>query len=513
MPLADYTERMARHWAAREAVWDVAKGEAGRFTFAQLEQRARALSAWMAGQGVGRGDRVGLAAHNGVEYFDALFAAARLGAALVPFNWRLHPQELAQLFDLTAPKVLLHGAEFAALARESVQLAKAQPPLFDVEGQGYQEALKCHTAPAACEELSPEEPLCLLFTGGTTGVPKAARISHRMVAYNTLTLLTHEARTHDCTITHTPMFHTGGLLVYSLPLLSVGGRVILLRRWSAQLALDLIQQEKPTFFFAVPTQYEELRQLPGWASADLSSLRFLTSGGAPLPLPLLEAWQARHAVPFKQGFGMTEFGPGVFSMGPEHAVRKAGSIGRPNCHVEAKLVDGEGREVPVDSVGELLLKGPACFSGYHQMPEETQAAFDGFEQSGTSGWFHTGDLARKDAEGFFFIAGRKKDMFISGGENVYPVEIEQALFQHPAVQACAVVGVPDEKWGERGAAFVVFKPGAQASETELLEHLRARLARFKVPKAVTPLPALPLTAAGKVKKHELRALSLAKGTP
>lgn len=502
MALGDYTGRGARHWGAREAIYDVAKGAAGRFTYAELDARAKALSAWLAGQGVGRGDRVGLLAHNGVEVLDALFAASRLGAVFVPYNWRLHAQELGQLLDLTAPRVLLHGAEFAALAADAAGRAAARPALLDVESPAYAEVLASRApAPPADEGVREEDPLCLLFTGGTTGVPKAARVSYRMAAWNALTLLTHEARHGDCTLTHTPMFHTGGLLVYTLPLLSVGGRVILLRRWNAAQALELLSRERPDIFFAVPTQYEEMRQQPGWAEADLSSLRFMTSGGAPLPVPLIEAWQARHHVPFKQGFGMTEFGPGVFSMGPEHAVRKAGSIGLPNAWVEARLVDDQGAEVGVDQVGELLLKGPACFSGYHAMPAESAASFDAM------GFFHTGDLARRDAEGFFFIVGRKKDMFISGGENVYPVEIEQALYAHPAVQACAVVGAPDPKWGETGHAFVVLKPGAAATAPELIEHLRGRLARYKVPRAVTFLAALPLTPAGKVMKHELRALA------
>jgi fatty-acyl-CoA synthase len=240
--------------------------------------------------------------------------------------------------------------------------------------------------------------------------------------------------------------------------------------------------------------------VPGWATADLSSLRFITSGGAPPPVPLLEAWQAQHAVPFKQGFGMTEFGPGVFSMASDFARAKAGSIGRPNCWVEARLVDTAGAEVPVGETGELLLKGPACFSGYHEMPEESARCFD------AEGYFHTGDLARRDAEGFFFIAGRKKDLFISGGENVYPVEIEQVLHRHPAVGACAVVGAPDPKWGESGHAFVVLRPGLPASAEELLELVRSALAKYKVPRAVTFVEALPMTPAGKVKKHELRAL-------
>jgi fatty-acyl-CoA synthase len=213
-----------------------------------------------------------------------------------------------------------------------------------------------------------------------------------------------------------------------------------------------------------------------------------------------------HSVPFKQGFGMTEFGPGIFSMGPEFAISKAGSIGRPNYFIDARLMDDEGHEVPVGEVGEvgeLVLKGPSMCSGYFNDEAATKEAID------ARGWFHTGDLARRDADGFFTIAGRKKDMFISGGENVYPLELETALYEHPAVQQCSVVGVPDAKWGEVGRAFVVLKPGTAATPEELLTHLRERVARFKVPKKVELLERLPVSPAGKILKRELREAAIA----
>ena len=507
MALGDFTGRGARHWANREAVVDVAKGAAGRFSYAQLDSRARALSAFLSAQGVGKGDRVGFLAHNGIELFDAFFAAARLGAVFVPYNWRLHAQELTGLLNLTRPRLLLYSPEFAQSAQAAAAASHAPPLLLDTESHLYTELLESRApAPLADESVQPEDPLCLLFTGGTTGTPKAARISYRMVAWNTLTLLTHEARHGDTTITHTPMFHTGGLLVYTIPLLTVGGRVLVLKRWSASETLELIGKERADFFFAVPSQYEEMRQQPNWKSADLSSLRFMTSGGAPLPVPLIEAWQQQHRVPFKQGFGMTEFGPGVFSMGPEFAIAKAGSIGRPNCWVEARLYDHDGRDVSKGEVGELHLKGQACFSGYHEMAEESARAFD------SNGYFRTGDLAKQDDDGFFFIVGRKKDMYISGGENIYPVEIEQLLYQHPSVAACAVVGIPDARWGEVGHAFIVLRAGKSASGDELLERLRGQLAKFKVPKAITFVESLPMTPAGKVRKHELRASLLENPT-
>jgi fatty-acyl-CoA synthase len=503
----DWPARGALYWPREVAVVDVAKGEAGRFTYAALEARTGAVAAWLAGAGVGRGDRVGLLALNGVEVLDALFACARLGAILVPYNWRLHAAELGELLRRTDPAVLLCSGELGPLCGEALAQAAAHPRLVHLDGDPLPGSTPYATllaAPAVALPARPfreDEVLCLLFTGGTTGLPKAARITYRQVAWNTFTTLVHEVRPGDVTITHTPMFHTGGLLVYTLPLLTVGGRVVVMRRWDAPLALRLLAEEGVTLFFAVPTQYQQLLEAPGFAGADLSRLRFLTSGGAPMPRPLREAWRAAHAVPFKQGFGMTEFGPGVFSMDAADAERKAGTVGRPNQFVEARLVAEDGREVAPGEVGELLLRGPACCDGYWRDLAATREAID------PDGWLHTGDLATRDEEQFFSIVGRRKDMFISGGENVYPLEIEGALHAHPAVALAAVVAVPDDRWGEVGHAFVALRPGAEATPEALLDHLRGRLARYKVPKRVTRLGALPLTAAGKIARAELARLA------
>jgi len=241
-----------------------------------------------------------------------------------------------------------------------------------------------------------------------------------------------------------------------------------------------------------------MAQAANWSQADLSSLRFCTSGGAPLPVPLVEHYTREKGIRFKQGFGMTEFGPGIFALAPEDAIRKAGSIGRPNFYVDARIVDDDNNLLGPDEEGELVLKGPSYCSGYFGDPEASAEAVD------ERGYFHTGDIARFDAEGYFYIVDRKKDMFISGGENVYPAEIEKALYQHPAVLMCAVIGLPDSKWGEAGKACVVLKPDAGASEEELLAFLAARLARYKVPKSVDIVGSLPISAAGKILKRELK---------
>ncbi|MDY7226369.1 acyl-CoA synthetase [Hyalangium rubrum] len=511
MFIGDWMGRGALYWPEALAVVDVAKGEAGRFTYRALNARAEALGGWLRDvAGVKPGDRVGLVAHNGVEYLDALFACGKIGAIFVPYNWRLHAQELTESVRDTTPRVLLFGDDFrdnVAQVKDrlgdSLRLVHLETKSLPGSMPYAETLLHRPAAPVTNDKVDAEDILCLLFTGGTTGRSKGAKVSYRMVAWNTLNTLVHEVRPGDVTITHTPMFHTGGLLVYSVPLLTVGGAVVIMRRWDPEELLTLLEREKVTLFFAVPTQYQQLHDAPRFRETNFSTVRFMTSGGAAMPVPLIQAWQAVHSVPFKQGFGMTEFGPGLFSMGPEYAISKAGSIGRPNYFVDARLVDDDGREVPTGEVGELVLKGPSMCSGYFNDEAATKESID------AQGWFHTGDLARKDADGFFTIAGRKKDMFISGGENVYPLELETVLYEHPAVQQCAVVGVPDAKWGEVGRAFVVLKPGESATPEALLEHLRERVARFKVPKKVELMERLPVSPAGKILKRELREAAIA----
>ena len=531
--LTDYAARGALYYGDRIAIVDVEKGDKGRFSYRQLHQRSTRLAAYLAARGVGRGARVGVLAQNGVEYIDALWACAKLGAILTPYNFRLHPNELLEVVQQTLPQALIFSPDLAA----HVQLLQAEHPALTTylqtsEGEepskgGSAKAVSCtpyeavvqpEEASATLPELpvlqppvNPEETLCLLFTGGTTGLSKAAQVSHRMIAWNSLTTMIHELSRDDVTIVHTPMFHTGGLLVYAVPLLLLGGRAVIMRRWDVERMLGLIERERVSMFFCVPTQYQMMLQSPQLAKTRFDSVRFVTSGGAPLPVPVLEAFRQIHDIPFKQGFGMTEFGPGVFSMGPEFAATKAGSIGRPNSFVAAQVVDEDNRPVPPGEAGELCLRGPAMFSGYYNQPEATAAVID------TDGWFHTGDMARVDSEGFYYIVDRKKDMFISGGENVYPVEIERVLYQHPAVHQCAVIGIADEKWGQVGRAYVVRKPSASQSsfespeaeahafEHELLDFLRARLARYKVPKSVRMIAEMPLSPAGKILKRSLKA--------
>jgi fatty-acyl-CoA synthase len=510
MYIGDYLGRREIYSPEATAFVDTGKVPPLRLTFAAANERANRLASYLRGQGLGKGDRAAILARDGVEHMDLLFACGKLGAIHTPYNWRLHWRELKDLLGRTRPKVLFYGREFRqqvedilrALAGEGGQV----PTLVHLEGEGlpgsvaYPEALaKGSPEPVTCEGLDKEDIAALVFTGGTTGTPKAAQISHRMIAWNTLNTIIHDLRHGDIYLNVFPLFHTGGLFVYTLPLVILGGTTLFMRQFEPEQVLELIERERVTVFAGVPSMYQMLTQAPNWERADLSSLRFCTSGGAPLPVPLVRQYAREKGVRFKQGFGMTEFGPGVFALAAEDAERKAGSIGRPNFFVEARIVDEQGAFLGPDRVGELVLKGPSLCSGYFEDPQASQEAVDAL------GFFHTGDLARYDAQGYFYIVDRKKDMFISGGENIYPAEIEKALYEHPAVHMCAVVGVPDEKWGEVGHAFVVLRPGARASQEELLGFLEKRLARFKIPKGVTFVESLPLSAAGKVLKRELRA--------
>ncbi len=506
MYIGDTLGRRAIYTPDRLAVVDTGKPDRPRYTYAQMNERANRFARWLKQTvGVQEGDRIGIVAHDGVEFLDAFFACGKLGAILACYNWRMHWRELAQVVNDTTPKVLIFSDEFKDNIAQLLPIAPGVTHTLHIEGEGIPGSLHFESTlqsgapdPVVTETVEAEDTAALIFTGGTTGIPKGAQISHRQIGWNTLNTVIHDILPGDTTVNVFPMFHVGGLLVYTVPLMIVGGTVIFVRRFDPELVLSLIEEYRADFFAGVPTMYQMLTQAANWPSVDLSSLRFCTSGGAPLPVTLVEKFGAEKGVRFKQGFGMTEFGPGIFALAPEDAIRKAGSIGRPNFYVDARIVDGHNHPLGPNEIGELVLKGPSFCSGYFNMPGAMDDAVD------ADGWFHTGDMARYDEEWYFFIVDRKKDMFISGGENVYPAEIEQVLYRHPAVHQCAVIGLPDPRWGEIGQACVVLKPGASATADELIAFMRDHLAGYKVPRAVTFLDSLPISAAGKILRRELR---------
>ncbi len=505
MFVGDFLGRRALYTPDALAVVDAGKVPHRSFTYTELNNRANRLANWLQdGAGIQQGDRVAILAHNGVEFLDVFFACGKLGAIMVPLNWRLHPRELLTLIDNTTPKVLIYSDDFSAPVKSLSGTATSIKYFMHLEGWGipgsrdFERTLsESLLRPVTTESLTEEDIACLIFTGGTSGMPRGAQISYRMIAWNTLNTIIHDLQHGDVTVNTFPLFHTGGLLVYTVPLLILGGTVILTRKFDAAQVLDLLQNYAATVYAGVPTTYQMLTQAPNWQESDLSNLRFCTSGGAPLPVRLVEQFRDEKGVQFKQGFGMTEFGPGVFALAQDDAIRKAGSIGRPNFFVDARVVDEHNQPVPPNTVGELVLRGPSLCSGYFNDAEANATAVD------DEGWFHTGDLARVDEGQYFYIVDRKKDMYISGGENIYPAEIEQVLYLHPAVELCAVVGIPDEKWGEVGKAFVVRKAGADATDSDLMAHMQHHLAGYKVPRQIEFVEALPISAAGKILKREL----------
>jgi fatty-acyl-CoA synthase len=503
MYIGDYLARRELYSPDKLAFIDAGKSPEWRLTFREANRRANKLANWLKSKGIGKGDRVAILAKDGYEHLDLFFACSKIGAVHTALNWRSHWRELLEIFNYTNPKILVFSDDF----KEGVSqlIANYQLSILHLDGDGlpsslhYESTLQSASDSAVtCEDLEAEDTAALIFTGGTTGLPKAAQVSHRMIAWNTLNTVIHDVTHNDVYLNVFPMFHTGGLFVYTLPQVIFGGTTILIRAFDPAQVLTLLEREKVTIFAAVPTMYQMLTTAPNWESADLSALRFCTSGGAPLPVPLVEKYTQEKGIRFKQGFGMTEFGPGIFALAPEDAIRKAGSIGRPNFFVDAKIVDEQNQFLGPNEAGELILKGPSYSSGYFNNPEATQSAVD------ERGYFHTGDVARYDEEGYFYIVDRKKDMFISGGENVYPAEIEKTLYQHPSVHMCAVIGLPDQKWGEVGKACVVLKPNQSVTEDELLKFMTERLAKYKVPKSVSFMDALPISAAGKILKRELR---------
>jgi fatty-acyl-CoA synthase len=441
-------------------------------SYAELDAASERFAASFVARGLVRGDRVATLTGNSPEHVAVFFACARLGLILAPLSWRLAAPELAYQLEDSEPALFLVEGEHAELAEAT---GHAFEPLL-VGGEGG--------VPDA--QVEDDDPLLLVYTSGTTGRPKGALLTHANCFWTNLSFdLATGVSGDDVVLQVLPQFHCGGWNVQALLGWWKGARIVLERSFDPGRCLDLIEQKRVTTMMGVPANYLFLSQEPGFATADLSSLRRAVVGGAPMPEALLESWHER-GVDVVQGYGLTEAAPNVLCLPPEEAVRKLGWAGKPYPHVDVRL---SGEE-------ELQVRGPNVFAGYWRNPEATAEVL-------VDGWLRTGDVAERDEEGFYRIKGRLKDMYISGGENVYPAEVESVLHEHAAVADAAVVAVPDERWGEVGVAFVVLS--GDASEDELVEHVRGRLARFKAPKAVRFVDVLPRSGMGKVQKDELRA--------
>jgi len=468
-----------------------------RYTYAELDAGSCAIAAQWVQLGLKKGERVCILAEPRPEYVQAFFAAGKTGIVVVPLNSRNTARELAEIVADCAPSAILYSAHYEETVRGIRELSPIPYAISMEEPAGAGSSSDCRLE-ASATSVSPEDLCCLLYTSGTTGKPKGVMIPHRQVAANARnTAFNWELHDSDIAPVFTPLYHAGGLFVFLVPLFSIGGTVVLHQKFDPAEVWTAIERERSTIVFGVPTIFKMLMDAPEFARVRLDSVRWMISGGAPLPQYIISAYQER-GVTFKQGYGLTEVGVNCFTMTAEESRRKIGSIGKPMLNTEVRLADSKGREVAGEEVGELWLRGPHVCLGYWNNPRATAAALD------SEGWFHTGDLARPDAEGFFYIAGRLKDMIISGGVNIYPAEIEAVLVQHPAVADAALVGITDDKWGEVGIAFVVARPETAVTASGLSEFLSARLARYKLPKEIVFLSELPRTPYGKVVKGELR---------
>ncbi len=482
-----------------------------RLTYAELDRRAEACARLFAERlGLGPGERVGILAGNRVEFLEAFFACAKAGTVLVPIGTRLTAAEIAHLVTDSGMAALLWAGEHEQTMRELAGLVPL-PRTVGLDGAALDGDLDYARERRALEtgrlarrpRLGPEDLWALLYTSGTTGKPKGVMIPHRQVLWNGYnTVIGWQLTAEDVTPLFTPLYHAGGLAAFLVPMVTIGGRVLLFEGFDPVEVWRTVEREGVTVMLGVPTILKRLAEAPELETTDLSRLRWAISGGAPLPQVILDRYRERGIV-LKQGYGMTEVGVNCFAMTVEEARTKAGSVGQPLPFTEARLVLEDGTEAALGEVAELWLRGPHVCRGYWRQPEATAAAL------AADGWFHTGDLARRDEDGFYTIAGRAKDMLISGGVNVYPAEIEGELLLHPAVADAAVVGVPHPEWGEVGVAFVVGAAGGPPSAADLLAHLAGRLARYKHPREFVFLDALPRTAYGKGVKGELRERYLA----
>ncbi|MFD3925769.1 long-chain fatty acid--CoA ligase [Streptomyces sp. NPDC058614] len=479
-----------------------------RITYSELDRRTDQLAHALSDLGVRQGDRVAVLMTNSAAFLETLFAATKLGAVFVPINFRLAPPEVAHLLADSGADVLVWSDHLSPLARAALVGAGVRVRTRVVVGGEpadgelpFEELLASGEPRPTRTKVAGRDLFCLMYTSGTTGRPKGAMLTHDNFLWNVINILSNGRgmRQTDRTVAVAPMFHIGGLGAHTLPLLYVGGTSVIMPSFDAEKTLAAMVRERVTLQFLVPAMWSALMALPDFDSYDLSALELAMTGAAPCPRPVLDYFLDK-GVLFREAFGMTETG-GVTLLEPDHVKTKAGTIGRPLFHVHTRVVDEQGHDVPLGEVGELVIRGPNVFAGYWGKPEATAEAFRG-------GWFHSGDLAHEDGEGFLTLIGRSKDMIISGGENIYPIEVEQALVRHPAVGEVAVVGVPHAKWGESPLAVVVRADGDGTDITadDLIAYARENLAHFKCPTRVEFRTELPRNAGGKVLKTTLRSL-------
>lgn len=472
-----------------------------RVDYAELERRVGRVAGALREAGVKPGKRVATALKNRIEFVEMLFGTARAGAIFVPLNFRLSSEEVAYALADSGAEIVVVQADTAAAVKAALELGDGEPPrVISVDGPDADYAAWRDAAlPLDPHPVRPEDPVSIVYTSGTTGPPKGAVLTHGGVLCNVQNYLADwDLRRDDATVVVNPIFHVV-LYILTVPLLYKGGKVVLMEDFDAAAAVRLAEAEEITVWFAIPTAWQMMLDTPAVAALDTSRLRFVGSGGAAAPQALMDRF-AELGVDYRQGYGLSETTSSATTMGPADQARKPGSIGRPFFHVEARIVDEEGKVLAPGEVGEIQLRGRNICAGYWRKPRETAESFD------RDGWFSTGDIGRADEEDFYWIVDRKKDLIISGGENISSIEVEGAVLSHPRVAAAVVIGLPHERWGETPCAVVTTVDGEDLDQAELIAHCRERIAHYKCPTVVITVAELPQTATGKIAKPAVRKL-------
>ncbi len=505
--VADWLEKRAQLSPGRIGLVEAESGR--KWSFAAWNAAANRTANYLSSLGIGVGDRVSIYSENCVEYLDLLFACGKIGAILHNINWRLTGFEIAQIIADAGPRMLVLSPRWA---RKVAELHTRCPTvehfvMIDRLGRGDGAGIPALRGLSERErhpdrlrdprpDFGMDHPWGIYYTGGTTGLPKGATLTHGNMTWNSVNTVTSWGlgAAHSAPL-QLPLFHIGGPNIFMLPLVHVGGTTILCREFDIDRTFDLIDNGRISHFVGVPTMYIMMQQHERWSTTDFSRLELVISGGAPCPLPIMEKFWER-GVDFKMGYGLTEAAGNNFWLPQEDVRQRPGSVGFPNFHIDMKIVDQDGGSCGPGEDGELLIRGPHVMAGYWNRPEATAEAI-------RDGWLHTGDVARRDEDGYYTIIGRNKDMFISGGENVYPAEIESVMHGHAAIAEAALIGIPHPKWGEVGRAFVVVDKDHELTEAQLRDYLAGRLARYKLPREIIFLPELPKTAIGKLDKKVL----------
>jgi fatty-acyl-CoA synthase len=474
-------------------------------SYAQFLDRVDRLASGLRAGGVCHGDRVGFLGLNQPAFFETMLAAARLGASFVPLNFRLTGPELAFIIGDAG----IHTLVVDEMHRTVIDSVRAELPVrryLGVDGEvtdgwePFEQVLARHPRIATVEPIDSDEVAVIMYTSGTTGRPKGAMLTHGNLWWNNVNAFhAMDIVEDDVTLVVAPLFHIGGLNVTTLVTWQKGGEVVLHRSFDPGACLEAIPTHGVTTLFAVPAMLLFMSQHPDFGEADLTSLRMVVCGGAPVPEALIKTFNGV-GIPINQGYGLTETSPFVSFLTPEFSLAKVGSAGTSPLFTDIRLSAADGAVVTEPLArGEVCVRGPNVMKGYWNKPEATAAAID------SEGWFHTGDLGYLDEDGFLYIVDRVKDMVLTGGENVYPAEVEGVLFHHPALADVAVVGVPDDRWGEAVAAVAVLREDASLTLEDLREVAGRTLARYKLPTRLEVVDALPRNPAGKVLKYELRA--------